>query len=85
MSKIENILFWCMVLGFAVWLVWFGMVALAGESLYSFHTEFGTIRMMSLELFMAASYVGIGLWKMCVLLCFAIPWLSMKIVGNERV
>lgn len=85
MEKIKHILFWCMVMGFAVMLIWFGMVVFAGEAIHSLHAEIGTLRMVSLELFMSANYIGIGMWKMCVILCFAIPWLAMKIVGNERV
>jgi hypothetical protein len=84
MEKTKNILFWCMIMGFAVMLIWFGMIAFAGEAIHSLHTEIGTVRMVSLELFMSANYIGIGIWKMCVIFCFAIPWLAMKIVGNER-
>ena len=85
MEKIKNILFWCMMMGFAVMLIWFGMIVFAGEAIHSLHTGIGTLRMVSLELFMSANYIGIGIWKMCVIFCFAIPWLAMKIVGNERV
>ena len=84
MEKIKNILFWCMILGFAVMLIWFGMIVFAGEAIHALHTELGTLRMMSLELFMSANYIGIGLLKMCVIFCFAIPWLSIKIVGKQR-
>jgi len=85
MEKVKDILFWCMVMGFAVLLIWFGMVAFAGEQLHALHTNLGTIRGLSLDLFMSANYIGIGMWKMAVMLFFAIPWLAMKIVGNERV
>jgi hypothetical protein len=37
------------------------------------------------DLFISANYIGIGMWKMGVIFFFAIPWLAMKIVGNERV
>ena len=85
MENVKNVFFWCMVMGFAVMLIWLGMIVFAGESLYSFHTEIGTMRMVSIQSFMSANYIGIGMWKMCVILCFAIPWLAMKIVGNKRV
>ncbi len=84
MEKVKDILFWCMLIGFAVLLIWFGMIVFAGELIHSMHTEIGTLRMVPLELFMSANYIGIGIWKMCVILCFAIPWLAMKIVGNHR-
>lgn len=85
MEQIRQILFWCMVLGFAVLLIWLGMIVFAGEQIHALHTNLGTVRVLSLELFMSANYIGIGMWKMCVILCFAIPWLAMKIVGDERV
>ncbi len=85
MEKVRNILFWCMVIGFAVLLIWFGMIALAGEAIHSLHAGIGSLRMVSLDLFMSANYIGIGMWKMCVILCFAIPWLAMKIVGDRSV
>ncbi len=85
MERLKSILFWCMIMGFAVMLIWFGMIVLAGEATHSFHAELGTMRMVSLELFMSANYIGIGMWKMCVIFCFAIPWLALKIVGNECV
>ena len=84
MKQIRKTLFWCMIFGSAVLLIWFGMIAFAGEAIHSLHTEIGTVRMLPLDLFMSANYIGIGLWKMCVIFCFAIPWLAMKIVGNGR-
>ena len=84
MERIANVLFWCTVLGLVVMLIWFGMIVFAGESIHSIHSELGTLRMMPLELFMSANYIGIGIWKMCVIFCFAIPWLAMKVVGTDR-
>ena len=79
MERTSKILFWCMVMGFAVLLIWFGMIAFGGEAVYALHTNLGTIRMVPIDLFMAANYIGIGLWKMAVILFFAIPWLAIKI------
>ena len=84
MERVRSILFWCMIMGFGVMLIWFGMIVFAGEAIHSFHTELGTVRMLSLEVFMTANYIGIGLWKMCVIFCFAIPWLAMHFTGNGR-
>ena len=85
MERIRNILFWCMLLGFGVLLIWFGMIVFAGEQVHALHTNLGTVRGLSLDLFMSANYIGIGMWKMGVIFFFAIPWLAMKIVGYERV
>ena len=84
MESIRKTLFWCMVLGFAVMLIWFGMIVFGGEAIHAFHTDLGTMRMMPLELFMAANYIGVGMWKMAIILLFAIPWLAIKIVSADR-
>ena len=39
--------------------------------------------MLPLELYMPANYLGIGIWKMSVIFCFAIPWLAMHIVNKD--
>ncbi len=85
MKKVTDILFWCMAMGFAVLLIWFGMIVFAGEQIHALHTDLGTVRALSLDLFMAANYIGIGMWKMGLMFFFAIPWLAMKIVGNGSV
>jgi hypothetical protein len=82
MKQVENILLGCTILGFAVLLMWFGMIALAGESVHSLHSDIGTMRGVSVDLFMAANYIGIGAWKMGVIFCFAIPWLAMKLIDK---
>ena len=47
MERVRIILFWCMIMGFGVPdLV--GMIVFAGEAIHSFHTELGTMRMVSL-------------------------------------
>ena len=83
MNKTQGVLFWCMILGIVVLLVWYVMIVAAGERLHAVHTDLGSLRMMPLELFMSANYIGIGVWKMGVIFFFAIPWLAIKIVGDE--
>ena len=77
MEKVKRILFWCMVLGFAVLLIWFGMIVFAGEQIHALHTNLGTVRVLSLEMFMAANYIGIGMWKMVDSLEKAFPDLKL--------
>ncbi len=83
MGKIEKMLFWCAVMGFVVMFIWMGMIIFAGEAIYSFHSGLWQMdRLISKELFLSANFIGMGMWKMAVILCFAIPWLAMKIVGK---
>jgi hypothetical protein len=81
-KKVEMMLFWSAVMGFTVMFIWFGMIFFAGEAIYEFHEKVCPMEMISLQTFMTANLIGIGMWKMAVILCFAIPWLAMKIVGK---
>ena len=83
MEKIGKILFWCMLMGFAVLFIWWCMIVFGGEAIYSFHSGlWGMDQLIAKDLFMTANFIGIGMWKMAVILFFAIPWLAMKIVGK---
>ena len=83
MDTIRKILFWCMILGFGVQLIWMVMVIAGGEMIYSFHSGLWQMdQMISKDFFYTANLVGIGMWKMAVILFFAIPWLGIKVVGT---
>lgn len=72
-----------MILGFAVQLFWMGMIIFGGEWIYSFHSGlWGMDKLIAKELFMTANFIGIGMWKMAVMLFFGVPWVAMKIVGK---
>ena len=85
MEKIEKMLFWSAVMGFAVMFIWMGMILFGGNWIYSFHSNLWKIdQFFSNEFFYTANLVGVGMWKMAVILFFAIPWLAMKIIGNNN-
>ena len=81
MEKVRKVLFWCMLMGFGVMFIWFGMILLGGKAIYSFHSRFwGMDQLFTKEFFYTANLIG--MWKMAVILFFAIPWLAMKIIGK---
>lgn len=83
MHKLEKILFWCILMGFAIQLIWMGMILFGGQAIYSLHSNLWHMdELFSMEWFMRANFIGIGMWKMAVILFFAIPWLAMKIAGK---
>jgi hypothetical protein len=72
-----------MIIGFVVQVIWMVMIIWGGETIYSFHSGLWQMdQMITKEFFYTANLVGVGMWKMAVMLFFAIPWLGMKIVGN---
>ncbi|MHC5156584.1 MAG: DUF6868 family protein [Planctomycetota bacterium] len=85
MEKIEKMLLLSAVIGFAVMFIWMGMIIFGAEGIYSFNSNLWKMdQFFSKEFFYTANLVGIGMWKMAVILFFAIPWLAMKIVfGNS--
>ena len=67
----------------AVLLIWWCMLAFAGEAVYSMGSRLWRIdQLISKDLFLTANLMGVGLWKMAVMFFFAIPWLAMKIIGK---
>ena len=83
MEKVKEILFWCMLMGFAVMFIWMGMIIFGGQAIYSLHSRLWQMdRFFSKEFFYTANLIGIGMCKMAVILFFALPWLAIKIVGK---
>ena len=81
MEKIEKSLFWSMLMGFAVMVLWMVMIIFLGDWIYAFHSRLWQMdQYFPKELFYSANLIGVGMWKMAVMLFFAIPWLALKII-----
>jgi hypothetical protein len=72
-------------MGFAIMFIWMAMIIFTGDWIYAFHSKLWQMdQFIQKQLFMSANLIGIGMWKMGIFLFFAIPWLAMKIVGNNN-
>ena len=74
---LNRILLRCWILGFAVLFIWLGAILLMGNVIHDLHRPMFGLTNHELDVIF---YCGLGLWKLAVLACFFIPWLSIKLV-----
>ena len=74
---LNRILLRCWTLGFAVVFIWLGAILLMGNVIHDLHGPMFGLTNHELDVIF---YCGLGLWKLAVLACFFIPWLSTKLV-----
>ncbi len=73
----ENVLLRCWILGFVVLFLWLAAILLMGEMLLDVHGSMFGLSKHELDVIF---YCGMGLWKLAIIACFFIPWLSIKLV-----
>lgn len=73
----RNVLFRCWTLGFVVLFIWFAAVLLLGDVILNVYGSMFGLSKHELDVIF---YCGMGLWKLAVLACFFIPWLSIRMV-----
>ena len=72
-----------MVMGFVLMFVWMLMLIVGHDAIYKLHSGlWGLHEVMTIETFCMANLIGIGLWKMGVMMFFAIPWLAIKFTNK---
>lgn len=70
-------LLWCTIINFGVLLVWFLFFALAHQWMYLL---MGKWFPMSVTLFDAMNFAGIGLYKLGIILFNLVPYIALRIV-----
>ena len=74
----REILLWCLLLNYAVLLLWFAVFCFAHDWLYRLHSQWFRL---SPETFDALHYAGMALYKIGVLLFVLVPLLALWITG----
>jgi hypothetical protein len=69
-----NALLFALGIAYAVLLLWFVVFVFAHDALYRLH---GRWFRLSIETFDAVHYAGMAVFKLGVLLLFAVPWLAL--------
>jgi hypothetical protein len=72
---LSRVLLRCWIFGFAVLFIWLGAILLMGNVIHDLHGPLFGLTNHELDVIF---YCGMGLWKLAVLACFFIPWLSIK-------
>jgi hypothetical protein len=77
LHAVARVLMWCVLFSGAILLLWFCMLAFAGEWVYRMHSQFIPV---SREHFAFVHYGGLALFKGAVLVLFLVPYVAIRIV-----
>lgn len=77
LNVISNIFFNCMILGFATLLLVFFAMLFLDDFVFSFHSQMFNISREQFNVIMYSLLTG---YKSLVILLFAFPWISIKLV-----
>ena len=72
-----SILLRCWLWGFVVLFIWLGAILLMRDVIHQAHGPLFGLSNHELDVIF---YCGLGLWKILVLVCFFLPWLSIRMV-----
>lgn len=80
LDVISKILLRCFVLGYLLLLIWISLVLLAPNLLY----EIGKLYDLTPHEVNVGNYCGMAFVKLCVLLFFLFPYVSIRLVMRKR-
>ncbi len=75
---LKNFFLWCTVINFVMLLIWFLMIAFAGDWVYKLHGRWYPI---ARETFNAIHYSGMLIYKLCVFFFNLVPYSALLIIG----
>jgi hypothetical protein len=77
-NEIKHLLLWCVVLNYAVLIIWFGVFVFAHDWMYRLHTRWFKL---SVETFNAMHYAGLSVYKIGILLLNLVPLVALYLVS----
>jgi len=75
--ELQSVLVWCLILNYALLILWFAVFVLAHDWIYRMHTRWFKL---SPEAFDAANYLGMAIYKIGVILFVLIPFIALWIM-----
>jgi len=78
---LEKVLLRCWIFGFALQLISLAILLLTGSIIDSIHGPLFGLTPHEIDVII---YCGMGLLKLAVLVCFFIPWLSIRLVLKKE-
>lgn len=79
MSGVSEWLSWCIVVGYALLLVWFGVWVWAAPALHRLHSRWFRLERPAFD---ALAWHLLGLYKIALLVLFVIPWTALWLVRH---
>jgi hypothetical protein len=77
-DELSRFLLCALAIAYSVLMVWFAVFVFAHDALHRLHARWFRL---SVEAFDIANYAGMAVFKIGVLLLFAVPWLALRCVG----
>lgn len=77
---LQKVLLRCWQCGIGMLLVTFLVILLLGGTVFQVHQWLFGLTRHEFDLIL---YCAMGLWKLCILTCFFLPWLSIKLVRKS--
>jgi len=75
--ELQSVLVWCLILNYALLILWFAVFVLAHDTLYRLHTRWFKL---SPEVFDAGHYIGMATYKIGIMLFVLIPFIALWIM-----
>jgi len=79
-SQLQQFLWYSLVINYAVLLVWWLMLLLAGERIYQMHRRWFAL---TNEQFATIHYAGMAFYKILVLVFNVVPWLVLWLFSSH--
>ena len=76
MTKLQQVLLWCVIINYVIVLFWFALFTMAHDKIYRLHRR--RFR-LSLETFDALNWLGMGLYKVGILLLNLVPLIALTL------
>ncbi len=81
LSVVARVLLRCWLLGFALLMLWLGIVVFAGDALYRLHGPMFGISKHEMDVIL---YCCLALCKILVILFFFFPWLAIRLAPRRE-
>jgi len=75
-DAIKIVLLWCVVINYAILMIWFVAFVFAHDWMYGMHLRWFSL---SAETFDAIHYAGLAVYKLGILLFFLIPLIAIVV------
>ena len=73
-AETKDILLWCVVINYAVLIVWFGVFMIAHDWMFRLHGRWFKVPVATFD---AIHYAGMAAYKIGILLFFLVPLLAL--------
>ena len=77
-DEIKFVLLWCVVINYAVLMIWFVAFVFAHDRMYAMHLRWFSL---SIETFDAIHYAGLAVYKIGILLFFLVPLIALVLTA----